>query len=159
MRKISLNEGDDLRPDRLAAIEKENAAAQFVELLHLHPLPRLRPGLALRARGEPAHGQRGDLKSGTEQPSILRVRNLKAEYGRDKEVVEAIDREQRCDAGFPKAPDNRDDHHRQKVERPGSGEVQAQAEGDQRYQGNGRQSGQVSAEDAPLKRGSPPIPR
>ena len=145
--KDLLNEGHDLRPDRLAAIEKQNAAAQFVELLDLRPLPRLRPCLALHARGEPAHGQRGYLEGGQRDP-VLRIRNPPGEHRRDKEVVEAIDRDQRRNAGFPKAPDDRNHHHNQEVERAGCGEVQMQPERDERHQRDSRQPGEASAQNS-----------
>ena len=65
-----LNQGHDLRPDRLASIEQQNSAAQFVELLDLHPLPCFRSRLALRARGEPADGQRGYFEGGKSHPVL-----------------------------------------------------------------------------------------
>src|ERR1019366_178401 len=135
-----------MRPDGPAAIQQQNAAAQLVQLLDLDPLPRLRAGLVLRTRGEPAHRQRGDLE-GDESNPVLRIRHRPGEHWWDKEIVEAIHRDQGGNAGFPETPDHRNHHHDQEVEGPRRREVQVQPQRKERHQRDRRQSGQASAQN------------
>jgi hypothetical protein len=97
-----VDEGRYAGPQRLPAIEKQNAPAELIQSFDDAALFRLRQRLILYADRKAADNQSGGFKRRQRDP-VLRIVHIERVQGWNEEVIQTGHRDQRCDRGLPKA--------------------------------------------------------